>query len=128
MPDAPKLDAMSESTRPRRIVALAAAYVVALQALLLPLSIAAGGPFGASLCAATISVAGAPSPASRDSGCPCAAGCGTQCCVQTLADPPQVTFLPGLRRAISISPAQKMASVIRLADRSPQVPRAPPAA
>ena len=32
---------------------------------------------------------GSSSPAGHDSGCPCAAGCGMQCCAQTLAGPPQ---------------------------------------
>src|ERR1019366_560387 len=82
---------MSESARTRRVIALAAAYVVALQALLLPLSVAAGGPFESSLCAAAAPVDHASSPAGHDSGCPCAAGCGTQCCVQTSVAPPQVT-------------------------------------
>ena len=36
---------MSESIRSRRVIALFAAYVVALQALLLPLSVAAGSAF-----------------------------------------------------------------------------------
>jgi hypothetical protein len=38
--------------RPKRsIIALIAAYAVALQALLLPLSVAAAGPFATALCA-----------------------------------------------------------------------------
>jgi hypothetical protein len=119
---------MSESARSRRVIALAAAYVVALQALLLPLSVAAGGPFESSLCAAATSVDGLPSPAGHDSGCPCAAGCGTQCCVQTLAGPPQVMVAFGQTRAIAMTPAPAIEPVIRVADRSPQVPRAPPAA
>jgi hypothetical protein len=119
---------MSESTRTRRVIALAAAYVVALQALLLPMSVAAGGPFESSLCAAAAPVDGSPSPAGHDSGCPCAAGCGTQCCVQTLAGPPQVTVTLGLTRTVTMTPAPAIKPVIRVADRSPQVPRAPPAA
>ena len=118
---------MSKFFQSRRLVALAAAYVVALQALLLPLSVAAGGPFESSLCAAAAPVDHAPSPAGHDSGCPCAAGCGTQCCVQTLAGPPSVTVAFSLTRAIAMPPATAIAPVTRLADRSPQVPRAPPA-
>src|ERR1019366_4738562 len=68
---------MSESARTRRVIALAAAYVVALQALLLPLSAAVGGPFESSLCAAAAPVDHASSPAGHDSGCPCAPGCRT---------------------------------------------------
>ena len=119
---------MSKSVRSRRLIALAAAYVVALQALLLPLSMAAASPFASSLCAAAASGSGSQAPAGHDSGCPCAAGCGMQCCAQTLASPPPVTFRPGLTRAIIRMPAPAIEPVIRLADRSPQVPRAPPAA
>jgi len=119
---------MGEFFQSRRLVALAAAYVVALQALLLPLSVAAGGAFDSSLCTAAMSVDGSPSPAGHDTGCPCAAGCGTQCCMQTLAGPPPVMVAFGLTRAIAMPPAPAIEPVIRLADRSPQVPRAPPAA
>jgi hypothetical protein len=119
---------MSDSLRSRRLVALAAAYVVALQALLLPMSVAAGGALDSSLCTAAISVDGAPAPASHDTGCPCAAGCGMQCCVQALAGPPPGMVALGLTHAIAMPPAPAIAPVTRLADRSPQVPRAPPAA
>jgi len=119
---------MSESARTRRVIALAAAYVIALQALLLPLSVAAGGPFESSLCAAAAPVDGSPSPAGHDSGCPCAAGCGTQCCVQTLAGPAVATVTFDLTRSIAMAPAPAIEPIVRAADRSPQVPRAPPAA
>lgn len=78
----------------RRLIALLAAYVVALQALLLPLTIAAGATFEPHLCAAS-SADGAPPPLSHDSVCPCAAGCGMQCCAQILAVPPQDVSLRG---------------------------------
>ncbi len=118
---------MSEYTRTWRVVALLAAYVVALQALLLPLSVAAGSPFKTSFCAATNSVGGA--PAGHDSGCPCAAGCGTQCCVQTLASPPQAVAVKlGLTCVIATASVRATVPVIRVADRHPQVPRAPPRA
>jgi hypothetical protein len=70
---------MSELFQCRRLIALAAAYVIALQALLLPLSVAAGGAFDFSLCTAVTSADRPSSPAGYDSGCPCAAGCGMQC-------------------------------------------------
>jgi len=118
---------MGKAVQSRRIIALAAAYVVALQALLLPLSVAAG-PFTANLCAVGTSVDGSPSPAGHDPGCPCAAGCGMQCCVQTLDRPPQIIAVKlGVTRAIAMTPAPTIVPVIRMADRSPQVPRAPPA-
>ena len=118
---------MSESARSRRVIALVAAYVVALQALAVA---AVGGgrrPFKSSLCAAATSVDGSPSPAGHDSGCPCAAGCGTQCCVQTLAGPPVATVTRDLTRAIAMAPAPAIEPIVRVADRSPQIPRAPPA-
>ena len=117
---------MSESTRSRRVIALFAAYVVTLQALLLPLSVAAG-PFKSRLCAAAMSADGAPPPAGHDSGCPCAAGCGTHCCAQTLASPPVGTVILALSRALAMMPMPAIERVIRVAVRSPQVPRAPPA-
>jgi hypothetical protein len=74
--------AMTESIRGRSIVALFAAYVIALQALFLPLSVAAGpAAAGSSLCLSAASGGGGP-PAHDQSGCPCAAGCGVQCCAQ----------------------------------------------
>ncbi len=117
---------MSESTRTRRVIALIAAYVVTLQALLLPLSVAAG-PFKSSLCTAATSVNGSPSPAGHDSGCACAAGCGTQCCVQILAGPAVVAVTLDLTRAIAVTPTPAIEPIVRVADRSPQIPRAPPA-
>jgi hypothetical protein len=71
-----RLVPMSKSLRCRHVIALAAAYVVALQALLLPLSVAAGSPFHSSLCAAAAATDGLPQPTGHDGGCPCAAGCG----------------------------------------------------
>jgi hypothetical protein len=119
---------MSNLFQTRRFVALVAAYVIALQALLLPLSVAAGGPFKSGLCAAALSVDGPRLPAGHDGGCPCAAGCGMQCCAQTLADPPQIMVAFVLTRATAMLQAPAIERVIRSADRSPQVPRAPPAA
>jgi hypothetical protein len=123
-----RLVPMSKSLRCRHVIALAAAYVVALQALLLPLSVAAGSPFHSSLCAAAAATDGLPQPTRHDGGCPCAAGCGTQCCVQSLFGPPQVAIILAPTRAIVMTPPRAIEPVIRPADRSPQIPRAPPAA
>jgi hypothetical protein len=122
-----RLVPMSKSLRCRHVIALAAAYVVALQALLLPLSVAAGSPFHSSLCAAAAATDGVPQPFNHDGGCPCAAGCGTQCCVQSLAGPPQVAIRLAPTRVTAMTPARAIEPVIRPADRSPQIPRAPPA-
>jgi hypothetical protein len=123
-----RLVPMSKSLRYRHVIALAAAYVVALQALLLPLSVAASSPFHSSLCAAAASADSSPPPAGHDGGCPCAAGCGTQCCVQSLAGPPQVAIILAPTRVTAMTPMCAIEPVIRPADRSPQVPRAPPPA
>jgi len=117
---------MKQAPRSRRIVALVAAYVVALQALLLPLSVAAGAAADFSLCTAASSH-GAPQPASHDTSCPCAAGCGMQCCVSALAVPPQTTIALA-REGARIAPPSVIASVARPYLRSPQLARAPPAA
>jgi hypothetical protein len=119
---------MSKPVRSRRIVALFAAYMVALQALLLPLSVAVGGPLGLSHCAATASVEGSPSPASHQTGLPCAAGCGMQCCSQALTGPPPIAIAVADMRASVMTPVPSIEPVIRPADRRPQIPRAPPAA
>jgi hypothetical protein len=119
---------MTDPRCPRRLLALAAAYVIALQALLLPLSVAAGIPFGLSLCSSGASIAGSQAPASHQSGCPCAGGCGMQCCVHALAGPPQsLTALDRTQVGALLSPAA-LEPVVRIAARRPQLARAPPAA
>jgi hypothetical protein len=82
---------MRKPPQGRRFLALLAAYVVVLQALLLPLSVAAGAVFDAALCA-TSSSAENHQPAGHDSACACAAGCGMQCCAPALAGPPSSEF------------------------------------
>ncbi len=116
---------MTKPIRPRRIVALIAAYVVALQALLLPLSVVAGAAADFSLC--TSASRGAPQPANHDTSCPCAAGCGMQCCVSALAAPPQTGGIL-VRSGVRIALPPVIASVTRPYLRTPQLARAPPAA
>ena len=116
---------MSKTIRTRRIIALIAAYVVALQALLLPLSMAAASPFATSLCAA-VSDGSSHAPAGHDSGCPCAAGCGMQCCAQIFVGPAQIVVVHGVAAAVTLMPARALGPIIRVAYRSPQIPRAPP--
>jgi hypothetical protein len=112
----------------RQLIALAAAYVIALQALLLPLSVAVGGAYPFSLCSAGASVAGSHSPVDHQSGCPCAAGCGMQCCVHALAGSPQTVIPLGLTQVGTLLPPPALEPVVRHALRSPQLARAPPAA
>jgi hypothetical protein len=116
---------MSKSVRPRRFIAVFAAYTVALQALLLPLSVAIGGPLGNTLCGA--SVEGSPSPVSHESGCPCAAGCGMQCCIHALGGPPEIAVAIAEMHVGAVAPAPYLAAVSQPNDRrGPQIPRAPP--
>ncbi|MGH6725985.1 MAG: hypothetical protein ACREB8_05495 [Pseudolabrys sp.] len=117
---------MREILQTRRLIALAVAYVIALQALLLPLSVAAGSPFANSLCAAAASIERSQAPGSHDSGCPCAGGCGMQCCAQTLAAPPPAAIALELTLATVLPPPPAISPVVRPAVRSPQVARAPP--
>jgi hypothetical protein len=119
---------MSNPNRARPTIALVAAYVIALQALLLPLSVAVGGAPFFSLCSARTSAASSQSPAGHQDGCPCAGGCGMQCCVYTLARLPQSVTIIGLTQiGLLLAPAA-LEPVIRPAAQSPQVARAPPVA
>jgi len=108
---------------PRPVIALIAAYVLALQALLLPLSVAAA-PFAGGLCAAAQTNDGVPG---HTTGCPCAAGCGTHCCGAALTMPPA----DGVRLIVTSFKAARPAPIFipaaRAFRRSPQIPRAPPA-
>ena len=121
-----KLEPMSHPFRSRRIVALVAAYVVALQALLLPLSVAAGAP-DFSLCVSSASA----SPHSGDghaTGCPCAAGCGTQCCVNAMAGPPPTIVVHAPATIAKLAPPRAIVTAARPHLHSPQLARAPPVA
>jgi len=124
--DPHKLTAMSGPVDLRRIVALIAAYIIALQALLLPLSVAAGGSLGSSHCSSMVSVGSSGSPVDRDNGCPCGAGCGMQCGVHALAGPPQVSFARLDSGAGAAAPLPAIAAAVRPIDRGPQSPRGPP--
>jgi hypothetical protein len=112
----------------RQLIALAAAYVIALQALLLPLSVAVGGAYPFSLCSAGTSIAGSQSPADHQTGCPCAAGCGMQCGVHALAGPPQTPIAVELAQAGVLMPLPALEVAVRPAMRGLQVARGPPQA
>ncbi len=112
--------------RTRKIVALAAAYVIGLQALLLPLSVATGGAFDFVLCTAHATVGSAQAPAGQDNGCPCAAGCGMQCSVHALAAPPQSVLAYGSFGAAALLPPPAIEPAPRPAWHKPQLARAPP--
>jgi hypothetical protein len=110
----------------RRIVALIAAYVVAAQALLLPLSLAAGAAAPGVTCAT--SAGEAPSPSHGNTGCPCAAGCGMACCAQALSRPSPVSVAIVRTFVRSAMPVPARASPVRPAENGPQSARAPPVA
>jgi hypothetical protein len=116
---------MSECFRFRRLVALVAAYVMALQGLLLPLSVVAYATADAGLCAAAPLH---PVPPSGDDGspCPCAAGCGMQCCAPVLAAPPHAGVAPAPWDGERIASLPVAASVVRPALHGSQHARAPP--
>ena len=102
----------------RRSIALAAAYVVALQALLLPLGLAGSALAGAH-CAP-----GAPAQHQSD-GCPCAAGCGTLSSQPFISEPP----LGLIERVAHVVPRPRLVQVaqtVRPPLRGPQVARPPP--
>ncbi len=118
---------MKPANRSRRIVALVAAYVIGLQAMLLPLSVAAGGLF-TPLCSGQASVGTAQTPLGHDNGCPCAAGCGMQCGVHALAGPPATVIAFGTFGVANLVPPPAIVAVPPAATHRPQLARAPPAA
>ena len=110
----------------RRIVALAATYVVVLQALLLPLTVAAAAvPMAEGLCLTASADTGA--PVGHGTGCACAAGCGMQCCGQGMLGAAPGAFAVALTDFYVLAPAPVLDPVTRTAMRRPQIPRAPPA-
>jgi hypothetical protein len=112
----------------RRLTALAAAYVVALQIALLPLTVvAAGSPLAAPLCSEL--VVGKSNPATSatgDVGCACASGCGASCCAPALAGPTSATTAID-RTSFAVLTPKAMAIIPGFVSRhDPQNPRAPP--
>lgn len=110
----------------QRIVALFAAYVVVLQALLLPLSVAASPAFGGvGLC---LSAADSQAhPYQEGSGCPCAAACGMPCCAQALAHPPSIAVAFSAAVLGVLAPQPVIEVIVPSAFRGPKLARAPPA-
>ena len=111
--------------RPKRsIVALIAAYAVALQALLLPLSVAAAAPFDAARCA---QAPAGPSQPGDHAGLPCVAGCLTHC-IDARAAPPAASSHAIARSSHRLTVVTALVPVRRATQRLPNIPRAPPAA
>lgn len=115
----------------RRIVALASAYVVALQLVMLPLTVAASNPLSSQLCsqlAASTSDRAPAAPAQANVVCACASGCGMQCCASTLVGPASaVTAIDRTPFAI-LAPRVIVGISGFMSWRGPQNPRAPPQA
>jgi hypothetical protein len=111
----------------RRLIALAAAYLVGLQALILPLSLPAAAAHGVGLCITTAD-GSVPAPAEQDHGCPCTAGCGMQCHVPALGSGASASLAaPRQRIAGVLVPASLTQSPAPM-PRGRQMPRGPPAA
>jgi len=112
----------------RRMIGLLAAYLVALQALILPLSMPAAAGVGGLCITAQDNGAPAQSPAGQDHGCPCAAGCAMQCHVPALAAGAAASVAtPLMAVADVLRPVPAAQSPGPLA-RGAQMPRGPPAA
>ena len=113
----------------RGLIALIAGYVVALQMLLLPLSLpspALAIP-AAGLCI-TAPDGPAHAPAGQDHGCPCAAGCGMQCHAPGLLPGAAESHpQPPLAAAAVLKPPQASQPAIP-ARHGARYPRGPPAA
>jgi hypothetical protein len=110
-----------------RAIAVLAAYLVALQAVLLPLSMPAAAAFGGSLCLTERTDGPSRHPVRHDQGCPCCAGCGLRCHQPGLAGGPAVVVrAPPSQVVATVGPArlEERALPVR---RPAQMPRAPPA-
>lgn len=111
-----------------RIIGLLAAYLVAFQALAMPLSMTPAAAVGESLCLGGHAGGPAPHPAGHDQSCPCCAGCGLICQAPALAGgEAHPVPAPPLQVAAVVAPVARAAvplAVVHVA----QMPRAPPAA
>lgn len=115
---------MSKPVRSRRLIALFAAYVVALQGFLLPLTVAAFAAPESVLCTAT---GATHQPANADGGCACAAGCGMQCGTPSLAGPsPQGVIVLRTTQSLLVAPLTVTLVVVPPREENPHSPRAPP--
>ncbi len=111
----------------RRLIALVAAYLVAAQVILLPLSVAAASPMLSSLCVASSGGAGH-GPAGSDGGCGCAAGCGVLCCAPGVLNTPPAEFRLPAQVLRVLAPVPTFDAGIHADNRGAHHPRAPPLA
>jgi hypothetical protein len=111
-----------------RVIGLLAAYLVALQALAMPLSMPPTPALAESLCLGGHSGDPAHGPAGHDQNCPCCAGCGLLCHAPALAGSVAAPLpAPRLRVAAVLAPAS-VAAAPRPAVHFAQMPRGPPGA
>jgi len=110
-----------------RLIGLLAAYLVALQALILPLSLPP--TFAGTLCLTDATSGPAHDPADHTRGCPSCAGCGLLCHTPILAGGAAGAPIdaPQLRVAAALVPTP-LEAARPPATRTPQIPRGPPAA
>ncbi|RDV01932.1 hypothetical protein DXH78_15080 [Undibacter mobilis] len=106
---------------------MAAAYVVALQLILLPLTVAASNAPSAPLCS-QLSDPAKSAPLKSDTGCACAAGCGVQCCAPGYPVPSSAAVSLQRGQGDVLAPAQVFLAFTLGQERGPHNPRAPPAA
>jgi hypothetical protein len=121
------MTAMTESVHLRSILTVFAAHVIALQALLLPLSVAGALATGSGLCLSAASSRGG-QPAHNQSGCVCGMGCGVQCCAQATLTPPQVDLARPVARQIELSQTHFDVPLFTPSNFGPHHPRCPPVA
>jgi len=109
-----------------RVIGLLAAYLVALQALAMPLSMPPTAALDEGLCLSGPSGEPARHPVGHDENCPCCAGCGLLCHAPTLAGG-TVDPLPAPHARVSIVFVPlPLVGATRPAVRIAQMPRGPP--
>lgn len=119
---------MNGPLRSRRLMALFAAYVVALQGLLLPLAATAFAAPDFVLCSAARD-AGSETGGrdTRDGGCAFGAGCGIPCSAPTLGGPsPALVGILRVAQVINTTLPPAPSAAVRTYVRHRHSPRAPP--
>lgn len=116
---------MGKHFRWRGVFALAVAYVLALQALVLPLSLGQGVPLLNNLCSAGLADT-SQDPGGSGEGQACAVVCGVSCCSPALdALPASITvILLEARSFVAVLAINPPAAAV---PKGPQIARAPPA-
>ena len=114
---------MRKTARLRSVVSLIAAYALALQGLLLPISVATAAPLAGVNC---LAAQGGHSSPAQQTACICAATCAG-CCAD-LGPPPVFTVATVVSGASGPLIVQKLVPLHWLAIHGPQIPRAPPLA